>query len=808
MKLNGNLVLNTGGQSQITNAIFDRVGSLPTFSASEAGRVVFLTTNKTYYFNNGTDAYVAFATGGNAAALQTEVDAIETALGSVVTGSGTFNAAALAGTAAAGATTLTEALTLLDAAVKGKDTLAELTDVTLGSLVAGDVLAWDGSKWVDSSALTDEVAARVAAVAAEQTARQAADATLTSGLAAEVTARQATDVALAAETSARIAGDASGSAAVAAETTARQAADALLQAAIDTETTARTSADTVLTNALAAETTARQDAVAAEAATRASADTALQTALTAEVTNRTAADATNAANILAETTARQAADLVHDTNIALKVNRSGDTMGGNLSFNDLYKVTGLATPTASGDAANKQYVDDVAAGLTWKNSAVAATTGNIALDGSVTAVDGVTLATGDRVLVLAQTAPAENGIYVKTASGAWTRTSDADTTSELANAALFVQGGTTYGDTAWVQTATVTTVGSSIVSFSQFSGGSVVTPGVGLSQSGSTFNVNLGAGIAELPTDGVGVDLYSGVTGSGLFLTTDGSAESTDNSAQLAVRLDGTTLTRSTLGVKVADATILRITTAENTIVAEGSTRAAADALLQSNLDTETTARQAADAALTAALAVEQTARLAGDASGAAAVAAEQTARIAADATLTSALATETTARTNADATLTTNLAAEVAARTSEDDLIWTEIVNIEDSIGGNGGDGSLGTTWSSYAGNYFNVESVVTPSIVAALKQIDTQVHTELVNTQDRITKMYFLYDGGSSTTHVVAHNLGQKYCNVTVVETATDEVIIPQGIVFNTANQLTVTFNAGVACKVIVMGLTPLGV
>ena len=209
MRLNGNLVLNTGGQSQITNAIFDRVASLPSFTSSEAGRVVFLTSNSTYYFNNGTDAYVAFATGGNAADLQTEVDAIETSLGSIVSGSGTFNSAALNGTAAEGATSLTQALTMFNAAISGKDQLSELTDVSIGTKVEGDVLAWNAttSKWEDSSALVDEVAARIAAVAAEQTARTAADATLTSGLAAEVTARQATDAALAAETTARTAAD-------------------------------------------------------------------------------------------------------------------------------------------------------------------------------------------------------------------------------------------------------------------------------------------------------------------------------------------------------------------------------------------------------------------------------------------------------------------------------------------------------------------------------------------------------------------------------------------------------------------------
>lgn len=67
---------------------------------------------------------------------------------------------------------------------------------------------------------------------------------------------------------------------------------------------------------------------------------------------------------------------------------------------------------------------------------------------------------------------------------------------------------------------------------------------------------------------------------------------------------------------------------------------------------------------------------------------------------------------------------------------------------------------------------------------------------------KAYFLYDGASATSHSVVHNLGQKYCNVTVVD-ASDEVVIPQSITFNDANELTVTFNTAIAAKVVVMGI-----
>jgi hypothetical protein len=68
---------------------------------------------------------------------------------------------------------------------------------------------------------------------------------------------------------------------------------------------------------------------------------------------------------------------------------------------------------------------------------------------------------------------------------------------------------------------------------------------------------------------------------------------------------------------------------------------------------------------------------------------------------------------------------------------------------------------------------------------------------------KAYHLYtSSGANTSHTVTHSIGQKYCNVTVVDSA-DEVIIPQAITFVDANSLTVTFNTAIECKVIVMGI-----
>jgi hypothetical protein len=77
-------------------------------------------------------------------------------------------------------------------------------------------------------------------------------------------------------------------------------------------------------------------------------------------------------------------------------------------------------------------------------------------------VDGVTLATGDRILIKDQSTASENGVYVVAASGAPSRASDADTGAELYGALVPVTNGTTNGDTLWMCTVnSVPTIGVS-----------------------------------------------------------------------------------------------------------------------------------------------------------------------------------------------------------------------------------------------------------------------------------------------------------------------------------------------------------
>ena len=138
---------------------------------------------------------------------------------------------------------------------------------------------------------------------------------------------------------------------------------------------------------------------------------------------------------------------------AMPGNRTLDAItapAADLSLNSK-KIIGLADPIAATDAANKQYVDNLASGLAPKDSVRAASTGNLTLSAPQT-VDGIALIAGDRVLVKDQTTPAANGIYL-VAAGAWTRTTDADTWAELPGAFTFVEQGTVNAETGWVCSA-------------------------------------------------------------------------------------------------------------------------------------------------------------------------------------------------------------------------------------------------------------------------------------------------------------------------------------------------------------------
>jgi hypothetical protein len=226
------------------------------------------------------------------------------------------------------------------------------------------------------------------------------------------------------------------------------------------------------------------------------------------------------------------------TQISDKLSKTGGTMTGNIIVSTGSHISVADAPVSGTDAVNKNYVDANMAGLTWKNSVKVATTANITLSGTQT-IDGIAVIAGDRVLVKAQSTASQNGIYV-VASGTWVRATDMDATTpvnELNSAAVFVEQGTVFADTGWTQINLITTLETDAIAFTQFNGAANITAGIGLDKSGNELFVKLGAGISQLPTDEIGVDVYA--TG-GLMTTVDGDTTSTLTGAQLSLVKVGT----------------------------------------------------------------------------------------------------------------------------------------------------------------------------------------------------------------------------------------------------------------------------
>jgi hypothetical protein len=193
-------------------------------------------------------------------------------------------------------------------------------------------------------------------------------------------------------------------------------------------------------------------------------------------------------------TGTQTASTISDFDTQVRTSKVTDLTAptGSFSMNS-QKITNLADPTLDQDAATKAYVDAATAGLNVHASVKAATTSNINLTNGIKnndILDGVTLATGNRVLVKNQNTAADNGVYI-VGAGAATRATDYDSTPEVdAGDFIFVEGGTVNGKTGWVQTNLISTIGTDAIAFTQFSGSGTYTANNGLTLTGSAFSIN------------------------------------------------------------------------------------------------------------------------------------------------------------------------------------------------------------------------------------------------------------------------------------------------------------------------------
>ena len=229
-------------------------------------------------------------------------------------------------------------------------------------------------------------------------------------------------------------------------------------------------------------------------------------------------------------------------NINLRANGTGVIDVGNT------RISSLLDPSQPYDAATKHYVDAVATGLHVHAPAVVATTDTLSalttggtvtynngssgdgatltLQNAITLIDdqtfGVDFTSSDRILVKDQANPVQNGIYTISANGkVLTRAIDFNTTALVHGGDfVFVEKGTRYGSTGWVQTTDAVALGSDSVVFLQFAGLGSYLADQGLYLDGSTFkaNVNSTSGGIEIVSNQF--QLKATLAGNGLTYTT------------------------------------------------------------------------------------------------------------------------------------------------------------------------------------------------------------------------------------------------------------------------------------------------
>ena len=195
--------------------------------------------------------------------------------------------------------------------------------------------------------------------------------------------------------------------------------------------------------------------------------------------------ASNLSDVASATTSRSNLGL---GTIATQASNSVSVTGGS--------ITGMGTPSGNTDVANKSYVDQAIAGLRNRTVAECASTANVNISNALEAgdaIDGVTLVSGDRVLLKNQSTATENGLYLAVGSGAGAASRDPehDTIAELSGGMITVNQGSANDNKIFLCTTDSSgSIGSTSITYTQVTPSNTGTvESVGITQSGSEFSI-------------------------------------------------------------------------------------------------------------------------------------------------------------------------------------------------------------------------------------------------------------------------------------------------------------------------------
>lgn len=178
------------------------------------------------------------------------------------------------------------------------------------------------------------------------------------------------------------------------------------------------------------------------------------------------------------------------------------------------KITNLAPGVSGTDAVNLNQLNSLVTGLETTPPARAASTANVNIANPGTSTfDAVVLSVADLLLLRAQTAPAENGLYIFNGAGvALTRHPAMDSWAEVPGKLIIVEQGTTYADTVHLSTADLGgTLGTTGITITMLPLTALVA-GAGMLASGNIFDIMAAAGSGiVVNADNIDIDPTNGL---------------------------------------------------------------------------------------------------------------------------------------------------------------------------------------------------------------------------------------------------------------------------------------------------------